>query len=268
MGGEVVAQERQQIDLPQAGLGLGAADVDAAVGEVDVAPAQVAELVGAGAGEEQRGDDRPAVVGEPLSVRVELARRLQQGRICSAVSRCTGAAFAEPASAAGGGVLGMCPYSTATESTHCRASIVLLIDAGGRGRSARPPSLRMRLAALDRPPAASGLDLVGAVGIDGLDVDLGERPVAEVGQQVREARVHDPWVVRAHLALARGDEAGRRRRRGVASALWLAPLAWGVASGGSRCRGALRPGLLQLLLGALAGPPSVSRPRVRYWRWP
>ena len=42
VGGEFVAQERQQDDLPQARLGLGAADSDAAVGEVDVAPAQVA----------------------------------------------------------------------------------------------------------------------------------------------------------------------------------------------------------------------------------
>jgi hypothetical protein len=77
---EFVAKERQQDDLPQTGLGLGAADADTAVGEIDVAPAQVAQLAGPRSGEEQRGDDRPAVVREPALVAVEPAGRLQQSR--------------------------------------------------------------------------------------------------------------------------------------------------------------------------------------------
>ena len=78
VGGELVAQDRQQGDLAQAGLGLGAADVDAAVGEVDVAPEQVAELVRAGAGEDERGDDRAAVVGAPVGGAVHLGAGVEQ----------------------------------------------------------------------------------------------------------------------------------------------------------------------------------------------
>jgi len=80
VGREFVAQEGEQDDLPQAGRGLGAADSDAAIGQVDVAPAQVAQLARARPGEQQRGDDRPAVVRQPALVAVELAGRLQQRR--------------------------------------------------------------------------------------------------------------------------------------------------------------------------------------------
>jgi hypothetical protein len=62
-----------------------------------------------------------------------------------------------------------------------------LVDRGGVERPSRTAMLvELGLATFDRPPDRLRLfDLEGAVGIDGFHVDLGQRPVREVGQQVR-----------------------------------------------------------------------------------
>jgi hypothetical protein len=91
--------------------------VDAAVGEVDVAPEQLAELLGAGAGEDERGDDRAAVAGAPVRLSVELGGGVEQRLdLLGAVKADGGAAAASlgrqrrPAA----GFAGRWPYSTAS----------------------------------------------------------------------------------------------------------------------------------------------------------
>ena len=124
VGGEDVAQDRQDLDLAQAGRRLGAADEDARACQIDVAPEQVAELVRAGAGEDERGDDRLAFGEFVVGVAVELGRRLQQrldlrgavdvdGRraLLARRRRLPSAAFSATPKRL---------YSIAIESAHCR----------------------------------------------------------------------------------------------------------------------------------------------------
>lgn len=66
-------------DLAQAGLGLGAADVSARVGQIDVAPQQSGVLVGARSGEHERGDLGEAVADGGARGGVQCSRRVQQG---------------------------------------------------------------------------------------------------------------------------------------------------------------------------------------------
>ena len=116
-----------------------------------------------------------------------------------------------------------------------------------------------RLAALDRAAAQVGLfDLVAAVGVDGLDVDRVDRPVGEVGQQVRERPLLVVVGVRADLALAGRDEPARERpeerhlRRGAVRRRCSAAavlVGWDPDAAAD-----VGEDVLQLLLGALAGP--------------
>jgi hypothetical protein len=78
VGVELVAQDREQLDLAYPGLGLGLADQQAAAGEVDVASAQRAGLADPQAGEDERGDQSAAPVGAGNAARVEVGVRVQQ----------------------------------------------------------------------------------------------------------------------------------------------------------------------------------------------
>ena len=142
----------------------------------------------------QRGDDRLAF-GTARSADRGPARRPPRAAPRSArrVSRWTGGRCGSPAAAAAcrPPAFSVSPkrlYSSATESTHCRKSIVLLIEPGESGRRTRwPCSFRCGRAALDRPRARFGLlHLERPVVVDRLDVDLDQRPIAEEGQQVPE----------------------------------------------------------------------------------
>jgi len=77
VGREDVAQDRQHPDLPQPGRRLRAADEQTPVREVDIAPEQVAELVRARVGEEERREDRLAFGQFVVRIAVEVRRRLQ-----------------------------------------------------------------------------------------------------------------------------------------------------------------------------------------------
>jgi hypothetical protein len=56
--GPDLAQQREHVDLPHASVGLVAADLEAPVGEVDVAPDHGAGRRGPPAAQHQRGDRR------------------------------------------------------------------------------------------------------------------------------------------------------------------------------------------------------------------
>lgn len=75
--GEDVAEDRQDRNLPQTRLRLRAADENSTVGKIDVAPQQIAQLMGAGAHEDQRGENR-LPFGSPHQRIAVHRRRLQQ----------------------------------------------------------------------------------------------------------------------------------------------------------------------------------------------
>jgi hypothetical protein len=79
VAGELVAQGREDVDEPDARLGLGVADGDATVGEVDVAPPQRGRLPDPQAGVDERRDQRAAPGGARLGLGVELGRRVDHG---------------------------------------------------------------------------------------------------------------------------------------------------------------------------------------------
>jgi hypothetical protein len=107
VGGEDVAQDRPDLDLAQPGRRLGAPDEDPGAGQIDIAPVQVTELVRAGAGEEQRGEDRLALAQFIARIAVELGRGFEQRLdLGGAVDVDRGrAALAQAPSLAFGGVL-------------------------------------------------------------------------------------------------------------------------------------------------------------------
>nr|WP_272476194.1 hypothetical protein [Baekduia alba] len=76
---QLVAEDGPDVDLAvAAGIGLRLADRDAAAGEVDIAPTQLARLADAEPREDERGDQR-APARRPCTLRrVDLARRLQE----------------------------------------------------------------------------------------------------------------------------------------------------------------------------------------------
>jgi hypothetical protein len=90
VAGELVAQRGQDVDEPDAGLGLGVADGDPAVGEVDVAPAQRCGLADPQAGVMSVAISarRPAVRASGLASSSVAASII--ATICSADSRNTG----------------------------------------------------------------------------------------------------------------------------------------------------------------------------------
>ena len=71
------AQKRHHVDLAQARLGLRVLDPDTTVSQIDVTPAQPAELFGAKSGQDQRGDDRATIGASEERVAVELRRCLE-----------------------------------------------------------------------------------------------------------------------------------------------------------------------------------------------
>ncbi len=163
--------------------------MDAAVGEVDVAPEHVAELVGARAGEDEGGDDRAAVVGAPVGGAVHLAARVEQGDDLLGGVEVHGPARRElePAPPAGGGVGGEVPVLDGHGEDPLQDLDGLVDRVGREGSQDAAVVVAQGLAAFDRAAAQVGLlDLVAAVGVDGLDVDRLDRPVGEVGQQVGE----------------------------------------------------------------------------------
>ena len=69
VAGELVAESWQHVDDPDTGLGLGVADGDAAVGQVDIAPSEGGRLADAEAGVNERRDQRMSSLAR--SVRLE-----------------------------------------------------------------------------------------------------------------------------------------------------------------------------------------------------
>ncbi len=107
-------------------------------------------------------------------------------------------------------------YSIATESAHCRKSIVLLSDPA-KGAADLTVGVSLRLATLDCPRAGLRLlHLERPIFVDRLGVDLAERPIAEEGQHVPERPLLVGARLLGDLALALGDEVGRRNRRRAA----------------------------------------------------
>jgi hypothetical protein len=78
VGGQLVGEHREDVDLADAGIGLGGADRDPPPGEVDVAPAQRRALADPQAGEDESGDQGPAARGTRRRRGVELGRGVEQ----------------------------------------------------------------------------------------------------------------------------------------------------------------------------------------------
>lgn len=94
MGGEDVVEDRQSPDLAQARRRLRAADEDPGVGEVDVAFEHVADLVGAGAGEDQRADDRFSFIAKVPRIAIQFAGRIAGSYVQDWVTSREGGEFA------------------------------------------------------------------------------------------------------------------------------------------------------------------------------
>lgn len=102
------SEDWEQVDGAVAGVGLGAGDVEAGAWEVDVAPAELTQLVGAQAGEQERGDDGVAVAHAAARVGVQLGRGVQQrlDRFCGVQMHRAGLGGLQAPAAACGGVVG------------------------------------------------------------------------------------------------------------------------------------------------------------------
>ena len=174
VGGEDVVEDRQDPDLAQAGRGLRAADEDAHVGEVDVAFEHVAELVGAGAGEDQGGDDRFALAAQATGVAVEFGGGVEQrldllGGV--EMDRRLGPRL-QQAVPTGRRVLGD-PLVLDGQAEEPGENLDRLVDRGRRQRLAGAAVLvAVGIAAVDRRlQPLPFFDLRGAVGVDRFGVD-------------------------------------------------------------------------------------------------
>ena len=127
-------------DLAQPGLGLRAPDRDPLVGEVDVAPEKVAELLCSRPGQDQGGEDHLAfgavATRLPVELRTGVEERLDLGWRVE-VDRPTGRLL-KKALATGGGVLADVAIFEGDGEQPRRKRIVLLIVGGESGRRTCP----------------------------------------------------------------------------------------------------------------------------------
>lgn len=80
MGGQFVAEGGQHVHLAHARVGLGAADEQAASGEIHVRPHQGAGLADPQPGEDERREQRSPIVGARRRSAIEVGRRIEQRR--------------------------------------------------------------------------------------------------------------------------------------------------------------------------------------------
>ncbi len=144
---QLVAQHRQDPDLPHAGLGLGLSDHDLAARQVDVAPRQRQGLRDPQPGEHERREQR-APLAASAAAGVDPARRVEQRRdVVGAVD--VAAARLRPQASRRrrpfATLRGTSSYSNATSRIAASVVSVLLIDVALSGRIRRPSRSRSGL---------------------------------------------------------------------------------------------------------------------------